>query len=74
MIEKLRMLTLEKIKFINKDIEENIVLDNYVSVLELYKQKRLIVKLYKCIISCFKPKLYFSVSIKYIYIINMAIS
>ena len=47
MIEKLRMLTLEKIRFINKDIEENIVLDNHVSVLELYKQKRLIVKLYK---------------------------
>ena len=47
MTEKLRVLTLEKIRSINKDIEENIVLDNYVSVLELYKQKRLIVKLYK---------------------------
>lgn len=47
MIDKLRMLTLEKIRSINKDIEENIVLYNYVSVLELYKQKRLIVKLYK---------------------------
>lgn len=47
MTEKLRMLSLEKIRSINKDIEENIVLDNYVSVLELYKQKRLIVKLYK---------------------------
>lgn len=46
MTDKLRTLVLSKIKYINEDIQESITLGNYISVKELYKQKRDIVRLY----------------------------